>query len=187
MTISAWVGSAIRRRERDLIRRHDLADPLDVPTEVLIYLAGEFSIMLNPAPQHSLYLREKRIAASPIGDATRLAGTMELNGNNRKLDWRRIAAIARGSRHCPWYDRPEELTARIRNPWVGARPLLPDGLPVLDALPTAVNVFATGHGTLGITLAPATGRAMADFLLKGERPEVAEPFRLDRFAHAVAA
>jgi D-amino-acid dehydrogenase len=149
-----------------------------------------FSIVLNPAPQHSLYLREKRIAVSPIGDATRLAGTMELNGNNRKLDWSRIAAIAHGSRHYlgPWYDRPEELTARIRDPWVGGRPMLPDGLPVLDALPTADNVYlATGHGTLGITLAPATGRAMADFLLTGERPGVVEPFRLDRFRRAVAA
>jgi glycine/D-amino acid oxidase-like deaminating enzyme len=149
-----------------------------------------FSIALDPAPEHSLYLREKRIAVSPIGDVTRLAGTMELNGNNRKLDWSRIAAIAHGSRHYlgRWYDSPEELSTRIRDPWVGGRPLLPDGLPVVDALPTADNVYlATGHGTLGITLAPATGRAMADFLLTGKRPEVVEPFRLDRFGRAVAA
>ena len=40
------------------------------------------------------------------------------------------------------------LMALIHDPWVGGRPMLPDGLPVLDTVPTARNAFvATGHVT----------------------------------------
>ena len=87
---------------------------------------------LDPAPAHTLYFGERRAVASPIGGTTRIAGTMELSGNNRRLDWRRIVAVALASRHYlgPWFDDPDDLVALIRDPWVGGRPFLPDGLPV---------------------------------------------------------
>ena len=34
-----------------------------------------------------------------------------------------------------WYEHPDELMGLIRDPWVGGRPLMPDGLPVIDRLP----------------------------------------------------
>jgi D-amino-acid dehydrogenase len=64
--------------------------------------------------------------------------------------------------------------------------MLPDGLPVIDAIPTLDNAYvATGHGMLGITLAPATGEAMSRLVVEGRRPAEIEPFRLDRFRRAV--
>ena len=69
----------------------------------------------------------------------------------------------------------------IRDPWVGGRPLLPDGLPVIDRLPAHDNVYvATGHGMLGVTLGPATGRALADYILTGVRPPPRVPFQFTR-------
>jgi D-amino-acid dehydrogenase len=105
---------------------------------------------------------------------------MELSGDNRNLDWRRIVAIARGSRHYlgRWFDDEDDLPRLIRDPWVGGRPLLPDGLPVIDRLPGHDNAFvATGHGMLGVTLGPATGSGLADYLRSGRRPPVLAPFR----------
>ncbi len=142
-----------------------------------------FSVELDPAPQHALYFGDKRIVASPINGLTRIAGTMELSGNNNDLNWRRIVAIARGSRHYlgPWFRHPDELVGLIRDPWVGGRPFLPDGLPVIDRLSADSNAFvATGHGMLGMTLGPATGSALTEYLLTGRRPEVLTPFRLGR-------
>jgi D-amino-acid dehydrogenase len=142
-----------------------------------------FSVELDPAPRHALYFGDKRIVASPIGGSTRIAGTMELSGNNNDLDWRRIVAIARGSRDYlgPWFHHPDELVGLIRDPWVGGRPFLPDGLPVIDRLPDTTNAFvATGHGMLGVTLGPATGTAVADYLLTGTRPDVLAPFSFGR-------
>lgn len=139
-----------------------------------------FAVDLEPAPRHALYLADWRVVASPFDAATRLAGTMELSGDNRRLNWRRIVAIAQGSRHYlgPWFSDADDLPRMIRDPWVGGRPLLPDGMPVVDRIPGHDNAFlATGHGMLGVTLGPATGRALADFLLTGRRPQVLEPFQ----------
>ncbi|MCT9932245.1 FAD-dependent oxidoreductase [Planotetraspora sp. A-T 1434] len=138
-----------------------------------------FTVELETAPEHSLYFGDRRIVASPIGGTTRLAGTMELSGDDRRLNWQRIVAIARGSRRYlgRWFEDQDDLPTLIRDPWVGGRPLLPDGLPVIDRLPGRDDVFlATGHGMLGVTLGPATGRALADYVLSGRRPPVLAPF-----------
>ncbi|NGY60127.1 FAD-binding oxidoreductase [Lentzea sp. NEAU-D13] len=139
-----------------------------------------FTVDLDPAPRHALYFGDRRVVASPMNGSTRIAGTMELSGNNRKLDWRRVVAIAKASRHYlgAWFDDPDDLPRRIRDPWVGGRPFLADGLPVIDRTPKHDNVFvATGHGMLGVTLGPATGKALAEYYLSGRRPSVLEPFR----------
>ena len=142
-----------------------------------------FSVALPVTPRHPLYLGDKRVVVSPINGSTRIAGTMELSGNNRRLDWRRIVAVADASREYlgRWYEHPDDLMGLIRDPWVGGRPLLPDGLPVIDRVPGQDNLFlTTGHGMLGITLAPASGRALTDYVLDGRRPAVLAPFRYDR-------
>lgn len=142
-----------------------------------------FSVDLDPAPVHALYFGDRRIVASPIGGTTRIAGTMELSGDNRRLDWRRIVAIAGGSRHYlgRWFDDPDDLVGLIRDPWVGGRPFLPDGLPLVDQLPGLGNAYvSTGHGMLGVTLGPASGQALAEYVVAGRRPDVLAPFRFAR-------
>jgi hypothetical protein len=49
-------------------------------------------------PAHPIYPGDKHVAVSPIGGTTRISGTMEFSGNNRRLDWRRVEAIAMASR-----------------------------------------------------------------------------------------
>ncbi|WP_030948854.1 NAD(P)/FAD-dependent oxidoreductase [Streptomyces sp. NRRL S-646] len=145
-----------------------------------------FSVDLDPAPRHTLYFGERRAVASPIGGTTRIGGTMELSGNNNRLDWRRVVAVALASRHYlgRWFDDPDDLVGLIRDPWVGGRPFLPDGLPVIDRVPGHDNAFvATGHGMLGVTLGPVTGRRLTEYVRTGRRPEALEPFRFDRLRH----
>jgi D-amino-acid dehydrogenase len=145
-----------------------------------------FSVDLDPAPRHTLYFGERRAVASPIGGTTRIGGTMELSGNNNRLDWRRVVAVALASRHYlgRWFDDPDDLVGLIRDPWVGGRPFLPDGLPVIDRVPGHDNAFvATGHGMLGVTLGPVTGHKLTEYVLTGRRPEALKPFRFDRLRH----
>jgi glycine/D-amino acid oxidase-like deaminating enzyme len=164
------------------------AEPLRWLGHALPLQAGKgysFSVELATAPRHALYLGDKRVVASPMNGAVRIAGTMELSGNNRRLDWRRLVAVADASRSYlgRWYEDPDELMGLIRDPWVGGRPLLPDGLPVIDRLPGVSNAYvSTGHGMLGITLGPASGAALADFVVRGRRPRVLAPFGFDRFS-----
>jgi glycine/D-amino acid oxidase-like deaminating enzyme len=142
-----------------------------------------FGVELDPAPQHALYLGDSKIAVTPIGRTTRIAGTMELSGNNTRMDWRRIVAIARSSTAYlgSWFDDEDDLATRIHDPWVGARPLLPDGLPVIDRIASYRNAYlATGHGMLGVTLGPVTGKSLAELIVTGRRPAVLDPFSFDR-------
>ncbi|UXY32476.1 FAD-dependent oxidoreductase [Streptomyces sp. HUAS TT20] len=77
------------------------------------------------------------------------------------------------SRHClgRWFDDPDDLVSLIRDPWVGGRPFLPDGLPLIDRLPGHDNTFAaTGHGMLGVTLGPATGLASPSTSARADAP-----------------
>ena len=49
------------------------------------------------------------------------------------------------------------------------RPVTPDDLPIVGAVPSWDNVYVgTGGGTKGILLAPAMGRAIADLILTGQ-------------------
>ena len=62
------------------------------------------------------------------------------------------------------------LRAEERSAWLGFRPSLPDSLPVIGFSPRHGDVvFAFGHGHLGLTQGPVTGRIVAD-LLAGRDP-----------------
>ena len=61
--------------------------------------------------------------------------------------------------------------------WNGPRPMTPDGLPVIGRLPGYRNlIVASGHAMLGVTLAPATGEAVAELITTGHAPDVITPF-----------
>jgi D-amino-acid dehydrogenase len=55
--------------------------------------------------------------------------------------------------------------------WCGLRPMTPDGTPIVGPTPHANLLLATGHGTLGWTMAAGTGRVIAD-LVSGRKPEI---------------
>jgi D-amino-acid dehydrogenase len=140
---------------------------------------------LRVLPGRPIHFGDIKVAVTPFPRGLRVAGTMELSGNNETLRRSRAAAIARGAaQYIDGWDEldgngnaggPEEL-------WVGRRPLTPDGLPVLDRVDPFDNLYvATGHSMLGVTLGPASGRALAGYILSGKRPDLLEPFRFRRF------
>jgi D-amino-acid dehydrogenase len=50
-------------------------------------------------------------------------------------------------------------------PWVGLRPVSPDGLPYLGRTRGIRNlVVATGHAMMGVSLGPITGELVAQIL-----------------------
>jgi D-amino-acid dehydrogenase len=56
-----------------------------------------------------------------------------------------------------------------------------DGLPLIGRAPALEGAFiATGHGMLGVTLAPATASLLAPLVLDGRVDPVLEPFRPGR-------
>lgn len=67
-------------------------------------------------------------------------------------------------------------------PWIGARPCLPDMLPVIGKAPRHAGLwFDFGHQHHGLTLGPATGRLLAE-MMTGEAPFADPgPFAAERF------
>jgi D-amino-acid dehydrogenase len=67
-------------------------------------------------------------------------------------------------------------------PWMGARPCLPDMLPVIGKAPRHAGLwFDFGHHHHGLTLGPVSGRLLAE-MMTGETPFAdPSPFAVERF------
>ena len=67
-------------------------------------------------------------------------------------------------------------------PWMGARPCLPDLLPMIGAVPGQSGLWIdSGHHHLGFTLGPVSGRLIAEMMTGAETFTDPRPYRVDRF------
>ncbi len=132
------------------------------------------------APRMPLLLAEARVAVTPMGARLRFAGTMELAGNDLSINQRRVQAILRAvPKYLPQLDTGDLSRAEV---WAGLRPCTPDGLPYIGAFRAYGNLIAaTGHAMLGITLAPITGKLVADLLLNQPTALNTEALHPERF------
>lgn len=131
-------------------------------------------------PRHALYLSEGKVGTSSYrGDLLRIAGIFDLTGIDESLKRKRIDAIVRSSAAFLKDWEPEEIELE----WAGLRPYPSDGLPVIGPVPGREGLYvATGHGRMGITLGPITGKLIAQVILEGAAPRELEPFRIERFS-----
>lgn len=131
-------------------------------------------------PASPVMLTEARVAVTPLGGPggarLRLAGTLELGVWAETLNLRRVQAIRRAASR---YLKVKTAGGQV---WAGLRPCTPDGLPVVGQPREVRNLLvATGHGTLGISLAPATGELVAQLVLGKEQGEDLRLLSPDRF------
>ena len=107
----------------------------------------------------------------------RCAGTAEFAGLDAVPDYRRTKVIARLAR-----DMLPGLNSADTSEWMGSRPSTPDSLPCIGPVPGHPGLFAAfGHGHLGLTQAPMTGRLTAAMVCEKSGPIDIAPYRLDRF------
>ncbi|MSR20045.1 MAG: FAD-dependent oxidoreductase [Gemmatimonadetes bacterium] len=107
-------------------------------------------------------LNEASVFCLPMETVVRFAGTMEFSGANRVMRRPRLEQLTRAGR----LYFPKIGTARPVSEWCGLRPMSVDGLPIVGPLPGVEGVsVATGHGMLGLTLAPVTGQMIANHVL----------------------
>ena len=130
-------------------------------------------------PRRPLTLHERRVCVTVWQDGFRLGSTMEFSGHDSTLNRRRLDALERGARE---YLR-EPVGAVKREEWYGWRPLTWDDLPIIGRAPGHDRLWlATGHGMLGVSMSPATGRLAAE-LMTGAAPHIdPAPYAPSRFA-----
>jgi len=130
-------------------------------------------------PRHAMKLAEPNVACSPFEEAVRISGIFELGSRDLSVNRRLLEGVLRAAS----VFLRDWVMEEPRFEWAGMRPTTPDDLPLIGAVPGFENLYvATGHGMLGVTLAPATAAALAPLVLEDHAAPELEPFRLDRFA-----
>lgn len=126
---------------------------------------------------NSISVAQYRFALSSMEMGLRCAGTSELGGLHAPPNYRRsrmLASLAQQVLPRLQIDRTSE--------WMGQRPSLPDSVPMIARLPGYAHVYiACGHGHLGLTGAPMTGRIMASLVSREPLNVDINPYRADRF------
>ena len=114
-------------------------------------------------------LHETAVFCTPMPTFLRLAGTMEFSGPNLVMRPARLRQLTVAARRF----FPKLGPARPVSEWCGLRPMSVDGVPIVGPLPGVEGVsVATGHGMLGLTLAPVTGEMIANQVLGREDPRL---------------
>jgi D-amino-acid dehydrogenase len=181
--------------------RRLVTDGEPLPVETLVIAAGAWSHRLTaqlgtrspleaergyhltlPRPGIALRMplvdRDHNFTMTPMDCGLRLGGTAEFAGVDAPPDYHRARILLEhGRRALPG------LSGKGATEWMGCRPSLPDGLPVIDRSPHFANVFfAFGHAHFGLTEAPTTGKLIAE-MIGGKPPSIdAMPFRATRFS-----
>jgi D-amino-acid dehydrogenase len=112
------------------------------------------------APESTVMDETHKVAVTRLGERIRVGGTAELAGYTLKLHEARKSTLS----HVVGDLFPKGGDLARAEFWCGLRPMTPDGTPVIGATPIDNLFLATGHGTLGWTMAAGTGRVMADVI-----------------------
>jgi D-amino-acid dehydrogenase len=129
-------------------------------------------------PKIPLIFPETRVAVTPFQSGYRLGSTMEFAGYDETIRPERLQLLKDGA---TGYLR-EPYCEPVLEEWFGWRPMTYDSVPIIGRSPKYDNVIiAAGHNMLGLSMAPATGKLVAE-LVAGTSPHIdPTPYRVTRF------
>lgn len=168
--VAAVGGAGTYRADRAVLAAGPWSGPLARRLGARVPLVAERGYHLTlpqPVPPLARPIFDARhgFVLAPMGDGLRLTWGAEIARRDAPADERPIRALVAEVRRL----LPGAATT-VAASWLGARPSTPDGLPVIAPAPRAPRVIlAYGHGHLGLTLGPLTGRLVADRLAR--RPD----------------
>lgn len=142
-----------------------------------------YSFVLDNQPEirQASILTETKVAVSPYGNQIRFGGTMEIAGTDERINLNRVKGIYEAiNRYYPGFKAKFPDQDKI---WKGLRPCSPDGLPYIGSAPGLSNVLVgSGHAMMGISLAPATGKLLAELHQKATPAMSLHGFEVGRFS-----
>ena len=122
----------------------------------------------DPCPRYPMLFPEHRVGMTPFREGYRLGSMMEFVGFDDSVPPHRIEQLRESAE--PYLVAPH--TDQTREIWFGWRPMTWDSLPVIGPAPGLANAWlATGHNMLGLSLAPGTGRLVAE-MVQGDEPHI---------------
>lgn len=124
-------------------------------------------------PQICALLAEAKVSMTPMKGQMRFGGTMEIVGTDTTINHVKLNALKKSV--CSYFPEYSMDDFNGREPWVGLRPISPDGLPYVGAVRRYDNLYtSTGHSMMGMSLSLASGNIISE-LITGGNPELAHP------------
>ena len=113
---------------------------------------------------------------TPMEQGIRVTTGVELTARDAPSSFAQLDAVVPNARGVV------EFGEAVGEPWRGARPTLPDSLPMIGAAPRHAGLWlAFGHQHIGFTTGPATGLAIASMITATPPPFDATPFSPGRY------
>ena len=120
------------------------------------------------APRSAVMDEHYKVAITRLGQRIRIAGSAELGG---RADRKRSGSLQTLYKVLhDWFPGAANRASGVQE-WKGARPMLPDGPPIIGPSGVTGLWLNLGHGSSGWALACGSARALADQIL-GHEPEV---------------
>jgi D-amino-acid dehydrogenase len=120
------------------------------------------------APRSAIIDERFKAAITRLGNRIRVAGIAELGGQAGKLGASKLQTLYKLLQD--WFPGAANINNGVQV-WKGARPMLPDGPPLIGASGIDKLWLNLGHGSSGWALSAGSARGLAD-LIGGRKPEV---------------
>ena len=150
-------------------------------TKIPIEPGKGYSVTI-PKPHNNLSLPilfpEHSVGLTPLDDLLRIGSMMEFSGYDKHIPEHKIGYLFKTADAF----LKEPLQKRKKQIWYGWRPMTWDSLPIIGHVPQLKNtLLATGHNMLGVTLAPATGKLVAELINEEHTSIDVTPYAPNRF------
>jgi len=114
----------------------------------------------DSGPRSAVMDERYKVAISRIGSRIRVAGSAEIGGSPRRLNSASLDTLYKVLHD--WFPGVAHMSHAQR--WKGARPMLPDGPPLLGRSGIAGVWLNLGHGSSGWALSCGSARVVADLI-----------------------
>jgi D-amino-acid dehydrogenase len=158
-----------------------LLSPIGIHLPLLPVYGYSLTFPLRAAEQgpRSAVMDERfKVVISPLGERLRVAGGAELGGRLERHHAGAIGTLYKVLND--WFPGGAQL--RRAQAWKGARPMLPDGPPIVGKSDVPGVWLNLGHGSSGWALSCGSARALADMVGGREAPLDMRPLALERIA-----
>jgi glycine/D-amino acid oxidase-like deaminating enzyme len=137
-----------------------------------------FELRSGATLNRSILDTQMNYGAAQMGDTIRICTGIELARPDDPPDYTQLKLATRAAREFL------PMGAAVRDSeWVGSRPSTADGLPVIGRARRHPRLlFAFGHGHIGFSTGPLTGRIVAALVADEAPPVPIAPFAIERFA-----
>jgi len=156
----------------------DLLTPLGYRVPLAFERGYHREFKSNPARslQRPIHDAEGSFLMTPMEQGIRVTSGVELTARDAPSSFAQLDAVVPVARSVV------EFGEAVGEPWRGARPTLPDSLPMIGPAPRHSGLWLSfGHQHIGFTTGPATGAAIAAMIAGAPPPFDAAPFSPGRY------